>query len=42
LDEEQVRGLYSFDRRDISAVLEELCGHVAGIESECAIEAVQL
>jgi hypothetical protein len=42
LAEEQARGLYSFDGRDLLAELEELCGHVAGIESKRAAEAVQL
>jgi hypothetical protein len=41
-DEEQARGLSSFDGRDISVEVEELHGCVAGIESECAIEAMQL
>jgi hypothetical protein len=30
----QARGLYPFDGRDLSAKLEELHGHVAGLESE--------
>jgi hypothetical protein len=42
LTEEQALGLYSFDGRDLSVELEELHGHMAGVESECAIEAVQL
>jgi hypothetical protein len=42
LAEEQARGLSSFDGRDISTEVEELHGCVAGIESERAIEAMQL
>jgi hypothetical protein len=42
LAEEQARGLYSFDGRDLSVELEELHGHVARLESERAAEAVQL
>jgi hypothetical protein len=42
LAEEQARGLYSFDRRDLSVELEELHERVAGVENECVTEAVQL
>jgi hypothetical protein len=42
LVEEQARGLYSFDERDLSTELEELHGRVASVESEHATEAVQL
>jgi hypothetical protein len=42
LAEEQPRGLYSFDGRDLSVELEGLCERVARVESECAAEAVQL
>jgi hypothetical protein len=42
LVEEQARDIYSFDRGDLSAELGELRGSVAGVESECAAEAVQL
>jgi hypothetical protein len=40
LAEEQAWDLYSFDGRDLSVELEELCEHVAGVESERATEAV--
>jgi hypothetical protein len=39
---EQEHGLYSFDRRDLPVELEELRECVAGIESECTAEVVQL
>jgi hypothetical protein len=42
LTEEQARGLYSFDGRDLSVELEELHERVAGVENKCAAEAVQL
>jgi hypothetical protein len=42
LAEKQARGLYSFDGKNLSVELEELCGCVAGVESECATEAMQL
>jgi hypothetical protein len=42
LVEEQARGLYSSDRRDLSRELEELHEHVARVESEHATEAAQL
>jgi hypothetical protein len=42
LAEEQVHGLYSFDRRDLSKEMEELCEHMARVESEHAAEDVQL
>jgi hypothetical protein len=42
LVEEQARGLYSSDRRDLSRELEELHEHVARVESERATEAAQL
>jgi hypothetical protein len=42
LAEEQARVLSSFDGGDISAEVEELHGCVAGIQSERAIEVVQL
>jgi hypothetical protein len=42
LAEEQAWGLHSFDGRDLSVELEELCECMAGVENECAAEAVQL
>jgi hypothetical protein len=42
LMEEQVHGLHSFDGRDLSAGLEELRLHMAGIEDEHVAEAVRL
>jgi hypothetical protein len=42
LAEEQAWGLYSFDGWDLSTKLEELRERMAGVESECAVEAVQL
>jgi hypothetical protein len=42
LAEEQAWGLYSFDERDLSAELEELHEHMAGIESERAAKVIQL
>jgi hypothetical protein len=42
LTEEQARGHCSFDGRDLSVELEELRGHMAGVESERIAEAVQL
>jgi hypothetical protein len=42
LAEEQARGLYPFDGRDLSVELEELRRRVAGVESECVTEVVQL
>jgi hypothetical protein len=42
LAEEQARGLYLFDGRDLSVELEELCEHVIEVESEHATEAMQL
>jgi hypothetical protein len=42
LAEEQARGLYSFDRRDLSVELEELRKRVARVENERATEAMQL
>jgi hypothetical protein len=42
LAKEQARGLYSFDRRDLSVELEELRERVAKVESERAAEVVQL
>jgi hypothetical protein len=42
LAEEQAHDLYSFNRRDLSVELEELHGCVAGVESECTAEAMQL
>jgi hypothetical protein len=42
LAEEQARGLYSFDRRDLSVELEELRKRVARVENERATEVVQL
>jgi hypothetical protein len=42
LVEEQAHGLYSCDGRDLSTELEELHEHVAGVESECATESMQL
>jgi hypothetical protein len=42
LAEEQTQRLYYFDGRDLLMELEERRGHVAGIESERAIEDVQL
>jgi hypothetical protein len=42
LVEEQARGLYSSDRRDLSRELEELHEHVARVESEHATKAAQL
>jgi hypothetical protein len=40
--EEHARCLYSFDGRDISVELEEVCECVDGVESERATEAMQL
>jgi hypothetical protein len=40
--EEQAWGLYSFGGRDLSVELEELCECMAGVESECAAEVMQL
>jgi hypothetical protein len=42
LAEEQAWDLYSFDGRDLSVELEEICEHVAGVESERATEVVRL
>jgi hypothetical protein len=42
LAEEQARGLYPFDGRDLSVELEKLRRRVAGVESECVTEAMQL
>jgi hypothetical protein len=42
LAEEQAWGLHSFDGRDLSVELEELRECMAGVENECAAEAVQL
>jgi hypothetical protein len=42
LTEEQARGHCSFDGRDLLVELEELRGHMAGVESERVAEAVQL
>jgi hypothetical protein len=42
LAEEQARGLYSFDGRDLSVKLEELRESVAGVESERVAEVMQL
>jgi hypothetical protein len=42
LAEEKVRGLYSFDGRDLLAELEKLRERVAGVENKRATEAVQL
>jgi hypothetical protein len=42
LIEEQAQGLYSFDGRDLLTELEELHERVARVESERAIEAMQL
>jgi hypothetical protein len=42
LAEEQARGLHSFDERDLSVELEELCERMVGVENECTAEAVQL
>jgi hypothetical protein len=42
LVEEQAQCLYSFDGRDLPVKLEEICDYVAGVESECATENVQL
>jgi hypothetical protein len=42
LAEEQAHGLYYFNGRDLSVELEELRNHVVGVQSKCAIEAVQL
>jgi hypothetical protein len=42
LAEEQARGLYSLDGRDLSMELEELHGCVVGIESERTTEDVEL
>jgi hypothetical protein len=38
LAEEQACGLHSFDGSDLSAKLEELCVHVAGVKNEHAVE----
>jgi hypothetical protein len=40
--EEQACGLYSFDGRDLSAEMEELCVRVARVEEERAAEAGEL
>jgi hypothetical protein len=42
LAKEQAHGLYYFNGRDLSVELEELCNHVVGVQSKCAVEAVQL
>jgi hypothetical protein len=42
LVEEHAWGLYSFDGRDLLAELEELHERMAGIDSECITEVVQL
>jgi hypothetical protein len=42
LMEEQAHDLHSFNGQDLSAGLEELCLRMAGIEDECAAEAVRL
>jgi hypothetical protein len=42
LVEEQARGLYSFDGRDILTELEELHGRVAGVESKHVVKVMQL
>jgi hypothetical protein len=42
LAEEQACGLHSFDGSDLSAELEELCVHVAGVEDERVVEAGEL
>jgi hypothetical protein len=42
LAEEQTHVLNSFDGRDLSVELEELCERVAGVENERTAEAVQL
>jgi hypothetical protein len=42
LAEEQARGLYSFNGRDLSVELEELHERVARVENEHATKAVQL
>jgi hypothetical protein len=42
LAEDQVRGLYSFDGRDLSAELEKLHECMVGVEDEHVAEAAQL
>jgi hypothetical protein len=42
LPEEQVHGLHSFDRRDLSTELEEGHVRVAGVNDECTTEAGEL
>jgi hypothetical protein len=42
LAEEQAHDIYSFNGRDLSVELEELHGCMAGVESECTAEAMQL
>jgi chemotaxis protein histidine kinase CheA len=42
LAEDQARGLYSFDGRNLSAELENLYERVAEVEDECATKAEQL
>jgi hypothetical protein len=42
LVEEPKRGLYSFDRRDLSVELEELHERVVGVENEHTAEVMQL
>jgi hypothetical protein len=42
LTEEQALGLYSFNGRDLSVELEELQGHVAGVESKHTAKAMQV
>jgi hypothetical protein len=42
LAEEQACGLHSFDGRDLSVELEELCSHVARVEDERDAEARKL
>jgi hypothetical protein len=42
LVEEQVWGLYPFDGRDLSVEVEEVREHMAGVENERTVEAMQL
>jgi hypothetical protein len=42
LAEEQARGLYSFNGRDLSVELEKLHERMAGVENECIAKTVQL
>jgi hypothetical protein len=42
LTEEHVRGLHSFDKRDLSVELEEIRVRVVEVEDECATEAREM